>query len=91
MAEKEIESSSPVELEREIQTRRDHLAATIDELSARARPRAIARSGVESVTSRLRAATRAEDGSLRVERLAALGGAVLMLSGARVCRRRRRR
>lgn len=92
MAEKDTQlPASTGELEREIQARRDHLAATIDELSARAKPQAIARSGAAGVAKRVNSATHAQDGSLRAERLAALGGAVVVLSGLLVWLRRRRR
>lgn len=78
-------------LEEAIQVRRDHLAATIDELAARAQPKEIARRGVVDVQRRLRTLTHGPDGELRTERLAAVAGAVSVLAGALVVLRRRRR
>ena len=77
-------------LEAEIEARRDHLAATIDELAARTKPKAIARNSAAGLTRRVRAVTHGDDGQLRVERLGALAGALVVLSGLLVWLRRRR-
>jgi hypothetical protein len=83
-------SGSPAELERAIQQRRDHLAATIDELTARASPKDIARRTVAGVTTKLKTLTHGPDGTLRTERLGAVAGAVTVLAGVLVVLRRRR-
>ena len=82
--------SSPTELEQEIAARREHLAATIDELSARTRPQALVRSGVSGVTGKVYTATHDAAGGWRVERLAAVAGAVVAVTGVLVWLRRRR-
>jgi hypothetical protein len=81
---------SPAALEQAIQARRDHLSATIDELTARARPKEIARRGVAGAQRRFRALTHGPDGQLRTERLAAVAGAIAVLGGVLVLLRRRR-
>lgn len=82
--------SSAAAIEREIEARRDRLAATIDELADRAKPKQIARRSAAGVTARARAATTTPDGSPRTERLAAAGAAVVLLALALVWVRRRR-
>ena len=82
---------SAAALEKAIQERRDRLAATIDELSTRAKPKEIARRGVADVQRRLRSLTHDAEGGLRQERLAAVAGAVTAVVGALVLLRRRRR
>lgn len=72
---------SPSELEQQIQARRDHLAATIDELTSRAQPKEIARRGAALLSDRLQTMTHTEDGELRTERLAAVAGAVVVVAG----------
>ena len=81
---------SPAALERAIQDRRDHLAATSDELSARAKPKEIARRSMAEAQRRFRTLTHGSDGQLRTERLAAVAGAVTVLGGVMVLLRRRR-
>ena len=85
-----IKPGSPEELEAQIQARRERLAATIDELTARAAPRAIAQRTMANVQARIRSATHTPDGQLRTERLAAAGAAVVVLAAALVWIRRRR-
>src|SRR4051794_2724107 len=67
---------TPAALEEVIQERRNHLAATIDELTTRAQPKEIARRTVLEVQRKLRTLTHGPDGQVRTERLAAIGGAV---------------
>ncbi|HST85025.1 MAG TPA: DUF3618 domain-containing protein [Kineosporiaceae bacterium] len=81
---------SPAALEQAIQDRRDHLAATIDELTARAKPKEIARRGAAEAQRRFRTMTHGPDGQLRTERLAAVAGAIAIVGGALVLLRRRR-
>jgi hypothetical protein len=83
-------SQSPAALEREIQDRRDHLAATIDELTARAKPKEIARRSAAEATRRFRSLTHTPEGELRTERLAAVAGAVAVVGGVLIFLRRRR-
>ena len=85
-----MKPGSPAALEAQIQARRDHLAATIDELSARAAPKEIARRSLAGVQARLRNATHTPDGQLRTERIAAAGAAVIALGTLILVRRRRR-
>ena len=82
---------SPDALEAQIQARRDHLAATIDELTARATPKALVRRSMDGVQAKIRTATHTPDGELRTERLSAAGAAVLVLGAAWVWIRVRRR
>lgn len=81
---------SPAALERAIQDRRDHLAATIDELGARAKPQEIARRSVAGAVVKARTLTHGPDGKLRTERLAAVAGAAVVVAGVLVFLRRRR-
>jgi uncharacterized protein (DUF2345 family) len=81
---------SPAALEQAIVERRNHLSATIDELTFRARPKQIARRGVAGVRAKVQNATHTPEGELRTERLAAVGGAVVLLTGVLVFLRRRR-
>ena len=75
------------DLERAIEQRRAHLAATVDELAARARPAEIARRTRDGAADRLRAATFTPDGQLRVERIGAIAAAVALLTGLVLWRR----
>ncbi len=83
--------TDPAALERMIAQRRDRLAATLDELAARTRPREIARRTGADLSARLHAATRTEDGGWRVERVAAVVAAGLVLLALLGLRRRRSR
>jgi Protein of unknown function (DUF3618) len=86
-----VTPNSPAALERAIDERRQHLAATIDELTFRAKPKEIARRGVAGLRARVQRVTHTPEGELRTERLAAAGGAVAVLAGLLVYLRRRRR
>ena len=81
--------SDPAQIEQVIAQRRAHLASTIDELSARARPKEIARRSVADAKARMQSFTRTEDGALRTERLAAIGAAVAVVVTALTLLRRR--
>jgi len=85
-----VPAGSAAALEAQIQARRDHLAATIDELTSRAAPKALARQGVAGVQAKIRTFTHTPEGQLRVERLAAAGAAVVALGTAMIWLRRRR-
>lgn len=78
-------------LERMIAERRERLAATLDELAARTRPREVARRTGADLKARVNAATRTEDGGWRVERIAAVVAATLALLVLLGLRRRRSR
>jgi hypothetical protein len=80
----------PIALERLIDQRRERLSVTLEELLQRAQPGQIARRGVRGVTARLRSAVSTPDGGLRVERVAAVGLAVVTLAAFVVWRRRSR-
>jgi len=82
--------SDPAQLEREIEERRERLAATVDELAYRVQPKVVARRSVAGAQAKVRHATTTDDGTLRVERVAAVAGAVLLLVVLAVVRRRRR-
>jgi hypothetical protein len=82
--------TAPAALEREIQDRRDHLAATIDELTARTKPKEIARRSAVGALAKARSVTHGPDGRLRTERLAAVAGAAAVVVGVMVLLRRRR-
>ncbi|MEJ2578002.1 MAG: DUF3618 domain-containing protein, partial [Kineosporiaceae bacterium] len=63
--------TDPEALVRFIEQRRTRLASTIEELTTRATPGSLVRRGTAGARARVRAATRTEDGALRVERVAA--------------------
>ncbi len=78
-------------LEADIAARRARLARTVDELSARTAPQVLVAQQTEALQQRFTAATRTPDGALRVERIAAVGAAVVALIGLRIWAGRRRR
>jgi hypothetical protein len=73
--------NSPDAIEAEIAATRAHLAATIDELSVRARPREIVRRKAGSVKARIVEATHTPDGDLRMERVAAVAAGSVVVFG----------
>jgi MYXO-CTERM domain-containing protein len=86
-------SQSPAQIEAEIEATRNRLAGTVDELAVRVQPKEIARRSVQDAKDKVQAATHTEDGSLRTERVVAVGGAFAVLAGLvglRGVRRRRR-
>lgn len=77
-------------LEDLIERRRASLAATVDELVVRARPKEITRRAAAGAKSRLQAFATTEDGDLRTERLAAVAGTAVAFVGLLLLRRSRR-
>jgi len=82
--------TSPAALERAIEAKRASLAATIDELSERARPKEIVRRGVAGAGAKARGAVATPDGHLRTERIGAVAGATLVVLVTLLWVRRRR-
>lgn len=73
--------TSPDAIEAEIAATRAHLAATIEELSVRAKPKEIVRRKVESVKAGLVEATHTPEGDLRTERVVAVAAGSAALLG----------
>ncbi len=78
------------QIESEIESARDQLASTIDQLVYRTRPATIVRRQRDSAQVAVHNATFNDDGSLRVERVAAVSAAVLLLVALSIYRRSRR-
>ncbi|MFI7586771.1 DUF3618 domain-containing protein [Spongisporangium articulatum] len=76
-------------LEQEIKARREHLAATIDELAARTKPQALVKSGLSGVGQKAKTVTHGPDGQLRIERVVVSVAASLIVTGVVVWLRRR--
>lgn len=73
------DTRSPAEIEAEIDRTREHLAATLDELSERLSPRSLARTGGRQIKAQF---VDAETGRPRTARMAALaGGAGAVIGG----------
>lgn len=77
-------------LETDLAERRTRLAGTIDELSRKATPKAIVARQVESTKQKIVAATHTPDGELRVDRVAAIAAAGILVVAFGVWRRSRR-
>jgi MYXO-CTERM domain-containing protein len=84
-------SQTPAQIEAEIEATRTRLAGTVDELATRVQPKEIARRSAEDAKARLQAATHTDDGSLRTERVAAVGAAAALLAALAAFRAVRRR
>jgi hypothetical protein len=82
--------SSISALEADIAERRVRLARTLDELTAKATPSAIAKREVEKAKARFADATTTPEGDLRVERVAAAVAVVAVVVAFKLLRRRRR-
>jgi hypothetical protein len=76
-------------LEADIAERRVRLARTLDELTAKATPSAIAKRQVQQAKARFADATTTPEGDLRVERVAAAVAVVAVIVAFKVLRRRR--
>lgn len=81
--------TDPKELEAEIERTRARLVGTVDELTARLQPKEVVRRSALGLRGKVDRAIRTPDGSLRVERLAAVGAAVAALVSLVVWNRRR--
>ena len=84
-------SQTPAQIEAEIEATRARLAGTVDELASRVQPKEIARRSAADAKAKLHSATHTEDGSLRTERVAAVGAAAALLAGLVSLRALRRR
>ena len=82
--------SSISALEADIAERRVRLARTLDEITAKATPSAIAKREVEKAKARFADATTTPEGDLRVERVAAAVAVVAVVVAIKLLRRRRR-
>ncbi|HET7279811.1 MAG TPA: DUF3618 domain-containing protein [Dermatophilaceae bacterium] len=82
---------SPSAIEADIEAARLRLADTVDELAARATPKAILQRQVEAAKARLVAATTTPEGGLRVDRIVAVSVAAVAIMGLVAMRRHRRR
>jgi hypothetical protein len=80
--------TDPREIEAEIVARQVRLAATVDELTRRLSPKEVARRTSSDLQVQARTAVYAEDGSLRVERLAAVVAALAAVLAWVLWRRR---
>jgi adenylate kinase len=78
----------PEALEKIIDARRKHLAATVDELVVRAHPKEIARRTTADAKQRARTFVSDEQGQLRYERVGAIVAGVVVLVVLVVVRRR---
>jgi hypothetical protein len=87
----EITTSDPRALEREVEARRAQLAGTIDELTSRLAPAAIKDRSLASVRAKVNGFAFDHRGGLRVERVAAVGVAVLGVTTFLVVRAVRKR
>lgn len=83
--------TDPDELEAHIERTRARLVGTVDELATRLQPKEIARRSAVDLRAKLDAAIRTPDGSLRVERLAAVGAALAAMVSLVIWNRRRLR
>lgn len=81
--------SSISALEADIAERRVRLARTLDELTAKATPSAIAKREVAKAKARFADATTTPEGDLRVERVAAAVAVVAVVVAFKLLRRRR--
>lgn len=90
MSEAKDKQPSPDEIRAEIADRQQQLAQSVDELTARTSPKALVDQGKARATSAARDAVYSDDGSLRVERIAVVAGAVIVLVGLRLWLRSRR-
>ncbi|WP_432542362.1 DUF3618 domain-containing protein [Kineococcus sp. SYSU DK002] len=87
----EITTSDPRALEREVEARRAQLAGTIDELTSRLAPASIAQRSLSTARGRVEGFVFDHRGGLRVERVAAVGVAVLGVTTFLVVRAVRKR
>jgi hypothetical protein len=83
--------TDPAALEAHIERTRARLVGTVDELAVRLQPKEIARRGALDLRAKVDAVVRTSDGSLRVERLAAVAAAIAAIVSLMVWNRRRLR
>lgn len=80
---------SIAQLQAEIAASRERLATTIDQLTAKAAPKALMARKTEEAKLRFAAATKTPQGDLRTERVAAVAAAIAVVLIVRCLLRRR--
>ncbi|MGB7819381.1 MAG: DUF3618 domain-containing protein [Ornithinibacter sp.] len=85
--EKAAAPTSIAALEAEVAARRERLAATIDELTRKATPKAIFQRQTEAAKARFADVATTPQGELRVERVAAVVITVVVIGGLVIYRR----
>ena len=81
---------TPEELRAEITRRQENLAHTVDQLAARANPRALVDQGKSQARNAVKGVVFTEEGELRIERIAVMAGAIIVLIGLSIWNRSRR-
>lgn len=81
MSAEKDKQPSPDEIRAEIAERQQQLARTVDQLTAKANPKALMDQGKSQATSAVKGAVFTERGELRIERIAVVAGAVVVLVG----------
>ena len=81
MSQDKDKQPTPEQLRAEIAQRQRHLAQTVDQLTAKASPKALMEQGRSQATTAARGAVFTEEGELRVERIAVVTGAFVVLVG----------
>ncbi|MFV0458111.1 MAG: DUF3618 domain-containing protein [Actinomycetales bacterium] len=84
-------AQTPEQIRAEIAERQHRLADSVDELTTRANPKTLIADGRQEAADRIRDAVLDEQGNPRVERLAAIGGAVAAILVLVIVARRRRK
>lgn len=87
----DVRPGSVPAIEADIAARRERLANTLDELTGRLTPQAIVAQQKQSAKAAFATATRNEDGSLRMERIAAVAAGAIAFVALGIVRRRLRR
>lgn len=81
MSQDKDKQPTPEEIRAEITKRQQNLAQTVDQLAAKASPKALMDQGKNQATTAAKGAVYTEQGDLRIERIAVVAGAVIILVG----------
>ncbi|GAB77119.1 Protein of unknown function [Austwickia chelonae] len=83
------EARNPHQIEADIEATRTRLATTIDELAYRAKPGVIAQRQKDATVAKLQETFMTPKGDFRMERVAIVAAAVILLVGIGIMRRSR--
>lgn len=90
MADAKQDTRSASQIEADIDVKRERLAGTVDQLTVKAHPKAIAKRGADAAQAKLNEAVYTPEGDLRGDRISALlATASALLFGVGLIRRRR--